>query len=482
MAAVLTRDLPRLASRVHVDAPPLEMLERRASDVTGATVRARAGGRAYRAVAVVTMGVAAALVATVAVTGHGTGRGLGRVETTPASDAVSGAGPATTTAAAALPALPSQLVAVASAGVLLGPDGIRLATGSPAVGPRWSSDGQWVAYAVIPPAAGPQQLRVATASGRSDTVVWQGHVTAWSWSASGPDLISIEPAGGGLAVVSPAGMVQWPVPPGSPVVSAAWRGDVLTWTAGAGTALGVWSVGGGRSSITLPPALAGSALIIARWVGTGHLLAWQAPPGSDEDNGLPLLDLSVDGGAARLVDTLATTVVSPAWVVPGPSGTAVGGAVLIVAGGGALPWTGKSVERCDVGAGTCSSLAPAGVTLDPAWSPDGTQVAFVSAASSSALPSGSTVATWFPTRQLWVAAADGSDPHPVTGAGPGASAPSWTADGSWIRYSTADAIAAVPAAGGQAITLLAGLSAGGGDAGPDGYGKEPWTGLAAWAS
>ena len=72
------------------------------------------------------------------------------------------------------------------------------------------------------------------------------------------------------------------------------------------------------------------------------------------------------------------------------------------------------------------------------------------------------MATWFPTRRLWVTSADGSDAHPVSGAGPGATAPSWTADGAWIRYSTADSIAAVPAAGGQADTLLAGLNAGGG--------------------
>ena len=91
------------------------------------------------------------------------------------------------------------------------------------------------------------------------------------------------------------------------------------------------------------------------------------------------------------------------------------------------------------------------------------------------------MATWFPTRQLWITGSDGSDAHLVSGAGPGATAPSWTADGAWIRYSTADSIVAVPAAGGQADTLLAGLNAGGGDAGPDGYGKEPWTGLAAWA-
>jgi len=478
MAAVLTRDLPRLAAQVHVDAPPLEMLERRWTEVSAPIVRARPSGRAYRAVALVTIGVAAALIAAVAVTGHDIGRTIGRVETTPSSDGAAGHSPAATFGRVT-PALSSQLVAVASDGVLLGPGSTHLGTGSPAVGPRWSSDGRWVAYAVIPTTAGGQELRVATASGGSDRVVWAGDVTAWSWSSSGPDLLSIEPAGGGLAVVSPAGVVRWVLPPGTPVVSAAWRGAALTWTATAGAPLGVWGSTG--SSVTLPPGLAGSELIIARWVGDGHLLAWQAQPGSVEDNGLPLLDLAVDGTAAQLVGTLATTLVSPAWVVPGPSGTAVADAVLIVAGGGALPWTGKSVERCDVDAATCSALAPPGVTLDPAWSPDGTQVAFVAAGSPSALPAGSTVATWFPTRRLWVASADGSDAHQVSGSAPGVTAPSWTADGSWIRYSTADSIAAIPAAGGEAVTLLAGLSAGGGGAGPDGYGKEPWTGLAAWA-
>ncbi len=147
-----------------------------------------------------TIGAAATLLAVVAVTGRSTGRTIGRVETTPASDGLAGPRP---TAQAVRPAPPSQLVAVASGGVLLGLAGTRLGDGCWRPGPAGRPMRVWVAYAVIPPSGGQQQLRVAAASGAQDTAVWQGHAAPRAWSSSGPDLLSIEPAGGGLAVVRP---------------------------------------------------------------------------------------------------------------------------------------------------------------------------------------------------------------------------------------------------------------------------------------
>jgi hypothetical protein len=268
-----------------------------------------------------------------------------------------------------------------------------------------------------------------------------------------------------VAVVTPTGSVTWVVPSGTPVVSVAWKDSAVSWS----TPDGLVHVLGSPAVAAVP----GASLVIDGWVGS-DLLAWASSEGADEDDGLPL---EVIGPTGR-VATLATTLVAPAWVVPGPAGTPAAGQVLIVAGAGAIPWEGKQVLRCTLASGACMPVAPAwaGVTLDPAWSPDGTEIAFVAA------PSGgfASVAAWFPSRGLWVLPAH-RPAHAVAGAPTGATAPSWSPDGAWIRVSTGDAVVAVDPATGSAVTLASGLSGGGGGAGPDGYGKGPWTSLAAFA-
>src|SRR6202035_34493 len=154
-------------------------------------------------------------------------------------------------------------------------------------------------------------------------------------------------------------------------------------------------------------------------------------------------------------------LVATAWIVPGPPDTPAAGEVLLVAGGGSLPWQGKQVERCDLVDDACTPLVDAGagaVTLAPAWSPDGSQVAFVEAPAW-APPRTGTVTDWYPTRRLWVAAADGSRATPVTGGRPGAAAPTWTADGSTIGYSTAATVERISAAGGSPVVTLSSLTA-----------------------
>jgi hypothetical protein len=343
--------------------------------------------------------------------------------------------------------------------------------------PRWSDDGRWIAVQTEP--AG--DIHVVAADASSDRAVWRGDINAYAWSTAGPPLLAVLPRRGGLAVVEPGGRVRWVLARGVPVISVAWRGADLSWAMGSPRGrIGVLTADGVRHTITGAPA---ADLLFAHWVGTDHLLAWLGGPGRDETGGLDLADLRVEDDRVTAAPVLTTSLVAPAWVVPGPAGTAAADSVLVVGGGGAIPWRDKSVLRCGLADDACAPLlanGPSVVTLDPAWSPDADSVALVEAAAWQPGEPGN-VNDWFPTRRLWVVGADGTNAHPVAGAGPGATAPSWSPAGSWLRYNTGDAVVAVPAAGGDAVTLAGGLSGGGAGAGPDGYGKGPWTALVAWS-
>jgi hypothetical protein len=464
----LARDLSRLAARVDPrPPPPLELLERRAegADRAGPGAAPRAAPRAVAAT------VAAAVIAVAAA-------GIVLLVPRPGGDSVlrTVSGPASP--ASLRPAVPAPApFALSSRGEVVTAGGAALSADAPMSAPRWSSDGQWVAFQVQP--AG--DIHIVAGDGSSDRVAWRGDISAFVWSAAGPARLAVAPRGGGVVVVDPGGRTRWALPRGVPVISMGWRGADLSWApARPGGGIGLLRADGARTTIT---GAAPAVLVFAGWVGSDHLLVWVGGGGLDEGQGLRLEDLRIGGGRVVGTKVLATTLVATGWVVPGPAATPAAGEVLVVGGAGAIPWAGKTVERCELAGDTCQPLVPpdgASVTLDPVWSPDGGNVAFVEA---TAWPPGrpGTVADWFPTRRLWVARADGSDAHPVAGAGSGVTAPSWTADGSWLRYSTGDAVMAVPAAGGASVLLAGDLAGGGAGAGPDGYGKGPWTGLVAWS-
>ena len=461
----LTRELSRLAARVDGTPPPLEVLERRVPGLEAPPRRRLAGITMVAALA----GVAAVTVALVALPGT----------SPPATVASSAAAPPAAASGLSTSAPPSmRMFAVASAGVVLSGSGTVLSSTEPAGQPQWSSDGRWLAFQD----AAATTVHVVAADGSGEQVAWKGRIHAFVWSGAGPDVLAVVPADGGLAIVWPDSRVRWVLRPGTAVESTAWRGADLTWTiAQPAPSIGLLPTGG--QAVTLGPwPVPGAELVLARWVGTDHLLAWVGGAGHDERQGLALDDIGVDGTRVTGAKTLDTTLVVPHWVVPGPDGTPAAGEVLIVAGGGALPWQAKQVERCDLVEDTCAplvGLSSSSVTLDPAWSPDGTKVAFVQAPAH--IPGApETVDRWYPLRSLWTAAADGSSANPVPGTTPGAAAPAWAADGASISYSTAATVERIPAGGGNPTVLLASLAGGGSGAGPDGYGKGPWRSLAAW--
>jgi Tol biopolymer transport system component len=99
--------------------------------------------------------------------------------------------------------------------------------------------------------------------------------------------------------------------------------------------------------------------------------------------------------------------------------------VVVVEGDGREALTGKHLAVCDAVSGECQSIAgePGTVALDPAWSPDGTRIAYVEADDAP----GTGFGNWLSTRQLWTMKPDGSDAKRL-GALDGVDAPRWLPD------------------------------------------------------
>jgi dipeptidyl aminopeptidase/acylaminoacyl peptidase len=89
--------------------------------------------------------------------------------------------------------------------------------------------------------------------------------------------------------------------------------------------------------------------------------------------------------------------------------------------------------------------APAGgLTFDPAWSPNGSVLAFVEAPPSAATNFyQSTVSSWYAEHTLWLLGRGSRVPTEVGGAN-GASVPVWSSDGESLLYVAGDGLWLLP--------------------------------------
>ncbi|MGH9127078.1 MAG: hypothetical protein ACRDZ8_20500 [Acidimicrobiales bacterium] len=361
-----------------------------------------------------------------------------------------------------------------------------VAGSSGAEDPEWSHDGQWISYLqhTGTPAT---ELWVVHPDGTGNLRLWTGEPGGIEWSPTAELLaVSSSPAVGvgGLELIGTDGTARQVVAATVEVQSFAWSPD--------GTALALSEVVNPVSSyqsplevLTVAGADAGQAIVVLRatagdgiivgpwWPNQKGLLYWIEPRYSkaSEANGLALMSTALSGAAPV---SLGTSLVNPPWLT-----WAGDGQIFVVLGGGPQPSDNKTLELCAPTTGVCDPVpVPAGaVSLDPAVSPDGNQIAFVVAKSAP-------VATpaWYGTRTLWVAdVADLAGAHALGATG--VANPSFSPDGLMIGYSTATGVAAVSVFGG-APTVLSGPSALQKDHNFDGetaYGKAPWTGHAVWA-
>lgn len=358
----------------------------------------------------------------------------------------------------------------------------------PAADPAWSFDGRWVSY-LRDQGTATTELWVVHPDGTDNRKLWTGKPGGIEWSPTADELaVSDAPAVGvgGLLLVATDGSSERLVSAAVEVNSFSWSPDGQSIAYGAVVSpattyqspLDILAVHGSApgTTVTVLRASAGDGIVVGPWWpdGTG-LLYWTEPRYSKtaEADGLPLMSVGRTGSTPV---TLATTLVDPAWLTWAPDGR-----ILVVAGAGAQPSDNKSLELCPPTGGACTAIpAPANtVSLDPAWSPDGQQLAFVVAGWSAHAD-----APWYNTRQLWVAPLDDlAAGHPVAGAPAGAADPSWSSDGQTIGYTTATSVEVVPAVGGQAVGV-SGATPQRGTTGLDGetaYGKTTWAGHAVWS-
>ena len=298
--------------------------------------------------------------------------------------------------------------------------------------PKWSSDGQWLAFISTRPSAALQgaplvgSLWVLHLGSTAAQLVTSADVAEFAWSPVDTTLLAYE-------TTYTTGVPQnlYLTEPGSPPARLssvqpflggfAWSPDgthlaVVTGHAGNGqgegplSAIQVAPVAGGPP-VTWEQSSTDGFEVDGWWPNGGGLLYWLdvGYSASIAADGLTLYSQA----AGKSPKALAATLVNPSWVSWSPDGTTVA----IVAGGGRFIWSGgKHVDTCDPVTATCSPIdSPSGVVeLSPTWAPNGA-LWFITASDTAPFTNGLAyftpgwMAAWFATHHFNVLGPTGVD-------------------------------------------------------------------------
>jgi dipeptidyl aminopeptidase/acylaminoacyl peptidase len=158
------------------------------------------------------------------------------------------------------------------------------------------------------------------------------------------------------------------------------------------------------------------------------------------------------------------------------------GNVAIVAGGWRDAWAGKHVELCTSAGAACAVLPhpSKSVTVDPAWSPDGTTLAYGVAPSVRSGPwSQGNLSRWFTAHRVFLYDGATKKVRQLTVAH-GATAITWSRDGKSLLYVRDDALWLLSSLGGTPTRVAAPLFSPG--RWPQYYAQVPWAQQFAWSS
>jgi len=405
---------------------------------------------------------------------------------------------------------------------------LPLPAGLSAETPRFSHDGRWLAYAVtrgVGVSAAPVGLWVARADGTGAHRVEGPDIDQFvGWSPTS-DLLALTtqreeqfppyPTVAHLELVSANGSHRALVDlrptrahPDS-IEDAVWSPDgrsiaVSTndpYLAGGGTLIDSYPLDGRAPTtwfrIATRQRLAnactgcgGQGVLgdLAVWSARYGILFWVFSSGMTHNNdATPLEVLSRPGSAPSVLAQTLSDGVTDA-LATGARGTL---AVVSAGNGGRELAQGKTVEHCNPTTLSCTPVPGAtawagrsasGVSLDPAWSPSGSLLAYVRAPV--LLTSRASSAAWFASHALYVWNAQTKSTRRI-GAISGAQVPLWSHDGKELLYVGNDGLWLVSAAGGKPVEIayplfrVTGLYTSGTD---DYFDQIPWRGQFSWAS
>lgn len=345
----------------------------------------------------------------------------------------------------------------------------QLTTDGSNIRPRWSADGQWIAFQkTMPVDSGFTQMGLWTmrADGSQPTEIdaFQTFPPVWSPTenrlayAKGDGSLSVVDADGSnhLELLSPTNMrgptgVVWS-PDGDLLAVERWQYEESPTSSAAeveGQGLWLFKTDGTDPeelySAWDPEDLTGVTDVgpwssdgrwIAFWLGTSD------PTG--RANGLPLLVISADGGSPK--DLASAAVGRESFLAWSPAGDKIA----VVEGEGRETWANKHIVIVSADGSKREVLSDElRADLAPAWSPDGSRIAFVSQDAAPPNQPAENYAQMLLERGIWVMNADGTNKAQLTDdSAYGDDFPQWSADGQHVLF-VRQPEAAINAAEGQ---------------------------------
>ena len=361
----------------------------------------------------------------------------------------------------------------------------RLTTDGHNSGPRWSPSGQWLAFrkerqVMVEqecdiPRLRPQiclesvpvlqmQVWIVEADGNSMHLLSQGaSIDAFAWSpvddrlaysiaksglstinADSTDLVTLVPQTTGDSNGSGSvGRFVWN--PNGTAIAYEWWVQSLTQTL---VYQGLWQVSvDKRERVELYASglpQKGEA-ILAGWSPQGRrVLFWQSEkPLASLADGVPLYSVSADQVQLKAnvpvqLETGEVTLSYADFIAPAPhsASPALRDGVALVVGSGRSTWKNKRIELAG------RSISPQSwAAISPAWSPDGTHMAFVAAPDRADVLNEEAIHTALMQRRIWVTDVAGeAQPHRLTeGVTYRVERPLWSADGSHLLFARMDA-------------------------------------------
>jgi len=343
----------------------------------------------------------------------------------------------------------------------------RLTTGGHNSHPRWSPTGVWLSFqqgelgqvwvmhagnGVI----GEDEPRAVNDGRPVDTIAWSPVEDALAYVDTAQGELRLEAIGPEPSTVVTL-IANMPPRPTSPptqtldIQAIAWHpdGSQIAYTVshraqtpeqiGPASYQGLWIIptaGGEPEELYASGVPERGTVELYGWTADGtHLLFWQGDilSASMLADGVPFYALPAGGGDP--IELAGEVLYYDAFVAPAPTGTGVA----MVEGAGRQTWTRKVLRVVEIRDASVAVQAPTTTSnfavAAPAWSPDGSSIAYVAMPDKGDIWGGDPALEGLMERRLWVINTTGFDPHPLTDdTAYRDESPRWSADGTHLLF------------------------------------------------